>query len=385
MKSGLLYIIACTALIYCSCSAGSQYGQVMLKTDVIAAEDNAVFVQVTSDGSWTLSLDFSGQEEWAQLSRTSGTGSSNSIVLACETNTSGNPRSVTVIADFRDNSSSTVLVQLGAEESLSPDPEFPGLESDPVRKWMELPEMHSEKGCAWVFHNMNIGGGRVVRNYSLFYDAENMLARWVAYPLNPGLNGSGSRNDQFEAKDPKIPVEYQPYTERGWGVSGYDRGHQIPAADRYHTYSQDRTLDSHRSTFYPTNMTVQNSRLNQSVWSDLEGKVRSWSSRSDTLYVVTGCVPSEADFITDRAGNRVNVPAGYYKALLRYSASSTVGEYLGIAFYFDNSAPSSNKVSSSMCMTIDALEEKLDMNFFPRLTSEQEAAAEAVVSSWWWN
>ena len=172
MKSGLLYIIACTALIYCSCSAGSQYGQVMLKTDVIAAEDNAVFVQVTSDGSWTLSLDFSGQEEWAQLSRTSGTGSSNSIVLACETNTSGNPRSVTVIADFRDNSSSTVLVQLGAEESLSPDPEFPGLESDPVRTWMELPEMHSEKGCAWVFHNMNIGGGRVVRNYSLFYDAE---------------------------------------------------------------------------------------------------------------------------------------------------------------------------------------------------------------------
>ena len=38
-----------------------------------------------------------------------------------------------------------------------------------------------------------------------------------------------------------------------------------------------------------------------------------------------------------------------------------------------------------MCMTIDALEEKLDMNFFPRLTSEQEAAAEAFVSSWWWN
>ena len=96
----------------------------MLKTDVIAAEDNAVFVQVTSDGSWTLSLDFAGQEEWAQLSRTSGTGSSNSIVLACETNTSGNPRSVTVIADFRDNSSSTVLVQLGAEESLSPDEFF---------------------------------------------------------------------------------------------------------------------------------------------------------------------------------------------------------------------------------------------------------------------
>lgn len=388
MRFRLFTVVFIASALSFSCSpADDSTGSVSLRTDVIDAEDNAVFVQVATEGDWVLDLDFHGGDSWAQLQRTSGTGNSNSIVLTCETNWSRSPRKLTVVAGFPGNTDSAELTQLGAEETLSPDPEYPGLESDPLRSWMELPEMRSEEGCAWVYHDMNIGGNKVVRNYSLFYDAKNMLARWVAYPLNKGLIGSGSRHDQFEAIDPKIPKEYQPYTEKGWGVGGYDRGHQLPAADRYHTYAADKTLDAHRSTFYPTNMTVQNGSFNQGIWADLEGKVRAWSDKCDTLYVVTGCVPSESHFITDRGGNTVNVPEGYFKALLRYTKSSTLGQpYLGIAFYFANEPYSGgSKVNSSMSMTIDALEEQLGMNFFPRLTPEQEAAAEASVHEWWWS
>lgn len=386
MQFRLLTFAAVSLMLLYSCSSGSGgRGTVSFRTDVIESGDNSVFMQVAADGDWTLGLDFGGEAEWAQLQRVSGTGSSNSIILFCETNWSRASRSLTVTADFGGNTDSAVLTQLGAEETLEPDPEYPGLESDPLRTWMELPEMRSEDGCAWVYHDMKIGD-RTVRNYSIFYDAANMLSRWVAYPLNAGLIGSGSRHDQFEAVDPKIPAEYQPYTEKGWGVGNYDRGHQLPAADRYHTYAADRTLDAHRATFYPTNMTVQSSSLNQGIWQNLEEKVRAWSGQCDTLYVVTGCVPSESDFITDRAGNRVNRPEGYYKALLRYSRSSSMGQYLGIAFYFANETYSRDaKVDASMSMTIDALEEKLGMNFFPRLTDEQETAAEASVSAWWWN
>ena len=386
MQFRLLTFAAVSFMLLYSCSSGSGgRGTVSFRTDVIESGDNSVFIQVAADGDWTLGLDFGGEAEWAQLQRVSGTGSSNSIILFCETNWSRASRSLIVTADFGGNTDSAVLTQLGAEETLEPDPEYPGLESDPLRTWMELPEMRSEDGCAWVYHDMRIGD-RTVRNYSIFYDAANMLSRWVAYPLNAGLIGSGSRHDQFEAVDPKIPAEYQPYTAEGWGVGSYDRGHQLPAADRYHTYAADRTLDAHRATFYPTNMTVQSSSLNQGIWQNLEEKVRAWSGQCDTLYVVTGCVPSESDFITDRAGNRVNRPEGYYKALLRYSRSSSMGQYLGIAFYFANEPYSGgNKVDSSMSMTIDALEEKLGMNFFPRLTDEQETAAEASVSDWWWN
>ena len=274
--------------------------------------------------------------------------------------------------------------------------------------WPELPETLSPSSdYKYITHRANtVKTGQEVRNYTACYDTRRHNPMWVASAHHACyLEGSGRTYPDPWRPDPEMTEAQQSiiypydYADWPWDANGnkpvdgsyywsanyytdeyFTKGHLLKSDDR-----RGRESDLNIQTFYPTNMTVQNSRLNQSVWSDLEGKVRSWSSRSDTLYVVTGCVPSESDFITDRAGNRVNVPAGYYKALLRYSASSTVGEYLGIAFYFDNSAPSSNKVSSSMCMTIDALEEKLDMNFFPRLTSEQEAAAEAVVSSWWWN
>lgn len=216
--------------------------------------------------------------------------------------------------------------------------------------------------------------GKEFRNYSLYYDAGNRLSRWVAYPLNTKLNGSGSRNDQFEAVDPKIPYQYQPYTAKGWGVSGYDRGHQIPAADRYWT-------DAHRATFYPTNMTVQKSELNQRIWADLESKVRSWAGMCDTLYVVTGCVPGP-EFITDRGGNQVNVPSAYYKALLRYDASSTIAKYMGVAFWFENREYSDAAIKDQ-AMTVDELESRLGMDFFVNLPDQYEQEAESTINAWW--
>ncbi len=375
--TGLSGVVALSLLMMTTSSCeriGEGEISVALRQDEVSAAAGSIFMGVTASSDWTLTLEFAdGAEPWASLNATSGSGSRNNVILSFEANSGEVSRSLDVVLISANQRASATFTQLAEGEQPTEDPDYPGLVSDAPRQWMELPAMTIESGCAWVFHNMTIDG-KEVRNYSLYYDVENRLSHWVAYPLNAHLRGTGSRHDQFDAKDPKIPVTYQPYTERGWGVDGYDRGHQIPAADRYRS-------DAHRATFYPTNMTMQNSSLNQQMWQSLEDAVRDWSDNSDTLYVVTGCVPSE-HFEYDKGGNRVNVPAGYYKALLRYSAASTISPYLGVAFYFENRAYGDRNYSACK-MTIDALEEQLGMDFFPNIPDTYEAAAESSINSWW--
>lgn len=364
------------------------YGRVVLAKQQVEADAGSMFVNVVSDADWSLSVVYhGGAADWIRITPLQGSGNKANVVLSYEENESEEPREAEVIGTFGKYSCREPLLQSGKvaddpgpqpDPDPDPDPDnpFPGLVSDKVRGWLELPAVEEKEGFAWVFHNMNVDG-KDVRNYSLYYDASDKVSVWVAYPLNSGLRGTGHRNDGWGVKDPKIPVAYQSDVDRGWGVSGYDRGHQLPAADRYRS-------DAHRATYYPTNVTPQNSRMNQGIWQNLETTVRNWSDRCDTLYVVTGCVPSEDNFITDRGGNRVNVPDAYFKAVLKYDSHSSISEYMAIGIYVENRPYSENNINSSMVMTIDELEDLLGIDFFHNLPDDVESRVEsAKVSSWW--
>ena len=347
----------------------------LTRTEVSSA-GGSIFVQVAASGDWTLETVFSGSEQWATLNKTSGTGSVNNVILTFEANRTEEDRTVTVILrSGGENDSGTLLQVCEASETADDpveDPDWPGLKSDAPRTWMELPAMTVESGCAWVFHEMTVDG-KQMRNYSIYYDAENLCPRWVAYPLNKSLHGSG-RNDQWGIYDPKIPQRYQVDLSRSWG-SGYDRGHMIPVADR-------GTSAAKRMTYYPTNITAQASRMNQGIWADLENKIRSWADNSgDTLYVLIGCVPGTRTVKVNKNGMEVNVPEAYYKALLRYDHSSSIGPYLGIAFYIENEDVSGSY--ADYAMTIDALEEKIGMDLFPNIPDNYVTAAESSINSWW--
>lgn len=363
-----------------SCTDDMADGSVSLTKTEVKLSAGSMFVSVSAEGPWTLSVQYEGeQQDWITFSRTSGTGSTNSVILSYTQNRADDPRSALITGQFGRSSESVRLVQTGKLAQVEGGegtelpvwPDYPGLKSDVVRGWMELPAVEEDEGCAWVYHDMNISGS-AVRNYSLYYDAGNMLARWVAYPMNSTLVGSGTRTDDWEQTDPKIPSEYQPYTRQGWGKSGYDRGHQIPSADRLRS-------ESNRATFYPTNMTVQDAGLNQGLWANLENKVRVWMNAFDTLYVCTGCLPSDR-FHTDRGGNRVNIPQAYFKALLGYSISPE--SYSGIAFYFVNDDPEQQNPTRDMAISISDLEHLLGINLFVNLPDEYAAAEKTISSKW---
>lgn len=376
-----LVLLTVLALASLSCEE-KDFGRIEVPQRELPPQSGQMFVTVRTAGSWTLHLEYpEGNDGWLSISPSSGTGSKSSIVLSYSANDSSSVRYADIVAVFGEYETRLTILQAGTkpedpDDPDDPDPEdpdYPGLVSDKVRGWMELPHVGHRSGFAWVFHNMTSSASGT-RNYSLYYDADNRIARWVAYPLNKGLIGSGSRTDRW-GKDPKIPSAYQSDVSKGFG-GGYDRGHQLPSADRL-------SREANIMTFYSTNMTPQLSGLNQRIWADLEGKVRKWAESCDTLYVVTGCIPGDS-FITDCSGNRVNVPSKYFKALLRYDAGSTIGTYMAMAVCLDHRSYSESSVNSSMTMTVDELEQLTGFDFFCNLPEDIQAKVESEqVSSWW--
>ena len=258
---------------------------------------------------------------------------------------------------------------------------FEVLVEDQVQGWMELPAVAKSTGYAYIAHRTNLNGNDV-RNYSMWYDTQNRLALWVAYPLYKDMMGESGRTDEW-AYDPKMPKRYQAELYSSYGVDGYDRGHQLPSADR------TATVLLNESTFYFTNMTPQNSALNQGVWGTLEGKVRNWADGCDTLYVVTGAVLPQSGsikYLQDNRGEDVAVPDAYYKVLLRYSAAdaSTNGGYSAIGFWFENRAYSGTAVTAEYARSIDEIESLTGFDFFTNLNETVEQTIEGAYTASEW-
>jgi endonuclease G len=207
-----------------------------------------------------------------------------------------------------------------------------------------------------------------VRNYTLFYDKQYKLAHWVAYPMYPACIGNSGRTNKW-AYDPGIAQNYQPNLKKGWGVTQYDRGHQLPSGDR------TNSKEANASTFYYTNMTAQNASLNRGQWENLERQVRTWTSRMssgsnyDTLFVVTGAIlpppPEPIRYIKDNSGAEIAVPKAFYKAL----AQKINGKYYTIGFYVNNETPASGLSYNTWRVTVADLERKTGFTFFPRITA----------------
>ena len=246
--------------------------------------------------------------------------------------------------------------------------------------WLELPATSSEDGHSFLHHTMYLGS-QETRSFSLYWDYDNMVARWVAYPLYRKAIGYGTRSDKW-GLDKLLERSEQPVLATTYTSSDgktYDRGHQIPSADRL-------SYESNVKTFAFTNMTPQLNDLNGGIWAELENTVRLWAKRSetDTLYVVTGCYVDDSEtFVKDNDGKTVTVPTHYYKALLRVYQ----GNYNAIGFWLEHRKYSNNKVDKTIAVSIDELEELTGEDFFVNLPDGIEATVEASdpkSDNWWW-
>lgn len=341
-----------------------------LNPESAGKEAGEVSVVVRADGAWSLELDFGGDEAWAELSHSVGTGYKSNVKLSYDANKTGASRSVYVIVSTENDAAEVRFTQTA--DGAGPD----GGKADATScGWMELPETKTGDGLLWGWHNMTLNG-KTMRNYSFYFSAAHYLSYWVAYPLNSSLMGGSGMRDKNFYFDPLLPNSMQAdltFSYRG----NYDRGHQLPARDR------SASVASNTQTFYATNMTPQRSQFNQKIWQRLEARVQSWASSinpsTDTLYVVTGCtVKGSTQSTTDCAGKKMTIPTAYYKAILRYTRSSG---YSGCAIWLDHDTDPRRTVDEGDMMSIAALEEKLGIDLFVNLPAKVGDAKAAEIEA----
>lgn len=297
------------------------------------------------------------------LSSKSGTVSDglNVLYVYYKTNTGKEQRRAKISLQLGDQEAETFdLVQLS--ESQQNLPAF--------NLWAEVPEFKENANYQYVTHYALLND-KTIRNYSICFDKTKKAALWVAYPIHTAyLKGSGERTNRW-AFDPIIPLNYQvdctTKSYRGY----YDRGHQLPSADRY------GTDEMNAQTFYMSNMTPQLDDLNQHMWAKLEGKVRQ-NNCSDTLYVVTGAYFGPgASTTTDGVGNPVPIPTNYFKVLLRTKKGNTGknikdcsdNELMSIGFWVDHKSYGNVEPPRSICTSVAEIESKTGFEFFPQVSS----------------
>lgn len=233
--------------------------------------------------------------------------------------------------------------------------------------WTETPTITPQqlKDYKYISHYFT-DNGKQVRSYSMLFDTQLKIAYWVAYPLCNYYTTKGVERTNAWAYDPSLSSEEQATMKRG--LNGYDRGHQIPSADRV------VTREANEQTFYYTNMTAQIGKgMNQNIWQKLETAVRGWSSNIDTLYVVTGAMPTTPENTTisytqDNRGKQIAVPKYYFKALCRINRAT--GEAYTIAFKLDNRAYPNSESYMSHTLSVAELERMTGFVFFSMIREQ---------------
>ena len=391
-KFTLIFLLAafCAAVVSCDPSGTKEQAgdiSVSIKNTKVSSDPGTQFVDVKCSGDWTLTLvEDDAQPEWASLSVYSGTGDKSNVRFTWKTNSTEVDRTLTIVLDNGSKSSYCTFTQYAGEYRPDDTPD----NEDPVQTgnvdltktgWMELPSMDNPD-LGYFTHSFKMDG-KTYRNYSFGWSQKDRVALWVAYPLcKLYTNGSAGRTNAW-ALDPLLgDLSAAPFS----GYAGsYARGHQLPSADR------QCCDEANAQTFYGTNMTPQLNAHNEGIWSALESKVRNIANSSDTTYVVTGVIVSASSKIEkDSYNNNVTIPDAYFKVLLRYSKSSTLGQWNAAAFYLEHRKYSEN-LGKQHSMSVDELEAMTGIDFFVNLPAKVgevqaakiEAAVPADVALWW--
>ena len=385
-KVAVVFTAICTLFVSsCEKSPQDEALDVSLKVSKVTAEAGQVFVSVNCRSAWTLYMTAEDGEEsvdWAQLSVTSGTGNKSNVILTYQENEDEDSRSLSIIVDNGKKWAQCSFTQEGLgqqfDDDLLPVPDIDLTKTG----WLELPAM-DDPDLGYYSHSFEMNGQKY-RNYSFGWSQEDLVALWVAYPLcSMYTNKRVSRTDEW-AYDPILGPEYSSAPFGGYGGS-YARGHQVPSADRL------CCREANVQTFYGTNMTPQNNGHNGGIWQDIESYVRNVANTSDTTYVVSGCMVKDSQkFTQDSDGKKMTVPTAYFKAVLRYSKSSTLSTWAAMAFYTEHKDYPDNTPFRTITMSVDSLETVTGLDFFVNLpdklgekrAKELEAEDPATNSVW---
>ena len=244
-------------------------------------------------------------------------------------------------------------------------------------------------------------------DYQVEWDNSLKSNRFSCYYLdNKNTANNVTRFDDFR-EDEEIPQAYRS-TLRNYSGSGYARGHLCPSADRLANEEQQSL------TYLLSNIQPQWQEHNGGQWMYLEGDVRKWANRCDTLYVVKAATIDDitlngntesgyynttynGTYYSDlRCKGVLPVAKYFYMALLAYNRSSNTYYAMGIwTKHYNNGTTGASGSGtydwpviyseSAEYITIDELEQRTGLDFFCNLPDDVENTVEATLNTTWWS
>ena len=199
--------------------------------------------------------------------------------------------------------------------------------------------------------------------YTLSYSEKHEQAEWVAYELKKSDLSNNNFERPYFNEDKSVKTRSADW--RNYKNSSYDRGHLCPAGDRRYSY------EAYNETFLTSNISPQDREFNAGIWNRLEQKVRFWADKYDGVYVVTGGI-LKGNMATIGYEN-VSVPNEFYKIVVDISD----GKHKAIAFIIPNKP--SGKSFYEYVVSIDEIEAKTGIDFFPNLPDSIEDKMEGMI------
>jgi len=207
-------------------------------------------------------------------------------------------------------------------------------------------------------------------NYTVSYNPDLRVPNWVSWSIEKDeLATVVSRNGYTYSED--TDVKGTRVSPMDYSRSGYDRGHMCPAADNRFS------SDAMRESFYMTNMCPQNHTLNEKTWNYLEMATRSWA-HSGTIYIVCGPYFDKGNDIKTIGNNKVSVPDGFWKVLLR----EYKGNWQAIGFIMSNEDHSDTFYNYAV--SVDEVEKLTGFDFFSSLDNKTEKEIESSFDKKMW-
>nr|WP_286009737.1 DNA/RNA non-specific endonuclease [Salinicola sp. S1-1-2] len=228
--------------------------------------------------------------------------------------------------------------------------------------WMGVPD--------WQWDDFR-GWNRVLRNDGFLVGWSDLRAEplWVGYSLHRVEDPrSQPRPDRFTQDWRSLwPITSEDYTG-----SGYDRGHLAPNYAMSVVHGREAQL----SSFQMTNITPQRPKLNRQLWQRLEEAViDDFVPRFGGVWVIAG--PVFDDQWLHRIGFS-QVPIAFYKILI------VPGETPRALAFLMPQDVSGNEPLDRFLVSIDEIEARTGLDFFPQLPAETERELERRVDASGW-
>lgn len=203
------------------------------------------------------------------------------------------------------------------------------------------------------------------------FNRQTRNPHWVAEHITPAslALSHGDRKHSYFAEDPSIPPVFRAKLA-DYARSGYDRGHQVPAADA--KWSQE-AMDA---TFSLSNMCPQvGDGFNRDYWAHFEDFCRRLTGRYPSVRIVTGplYLPARGEDGKYRVeyeviGNPPNVavPTHFYKVILAEDGRAGGNVSVG-AFVLPNAAIDSQRSLKTFEVPLGIVERASGLDFAGKL------------------